>query len=190
MPAPIEDYALIGDLHTSALVSRDGAIDWLCLPRLDSDAAFAALLGDENNGHWTVRPVDPVTKVTRKYINGTLLLETTMTTESGTIAVTDFMPIREVHPTIFRIVRGVSGTVTVTSEIALRFGYGRITPYFTDSPTGVHAQAGPDAVLFVTRAKTWVQDKNIHAEMTVREGEAYLGSNKDAQIANVFSDRM
>ncbi len=173
MSAPIEDYALIGDLHTSALVSREGAIDWLCLPRLDSDAAFASLLGDESNGHWTVRPTEPVTSVTRKYIDGTLVLETTMNTDSGTITLTDFMPIRETHPTIFRIVRGVSGTVTVGSEMALRFGYGRITPYYTSSATGIHAQAGPDAVLYVTRAKTWLADKNIHSEMTVREGETY-----------------
>ena len=87
MAAPIEDYALIGDLHTSALISSAGAIDWLCLPRLDSDAAFAALLGTEENGHWTVKPADPVTEVSRGYRDGTLLLDTTMTTATGSVTI-------------------------------------------------------------------------------------------------------
>lgn len=172
MAAPIEDYALIGDLHTSALISSAGAIDWLCLPRLDSDAAFAALLGTEENGHWTVKPADPVTEVSREYRDGTLLLDTTMTTATGSVTITDFMPIRDQTPTLFRIVRGVSGTVKMTSELVLRFGYGRIKPFFTQSPTGILAQAGPDATLFVARCNSTVKDGNVYSEFQVREGEA------------------
>ena len=98
MPAPIEDYALVGDLHTAALISRDGSIDWLCLPRFDSEACFAALLGDERNGHWQIAPASGVSRVRRRYLPGTLVLETEFATASGTVRVADCMPVRGSRP--------------------------------------------------------------------------------------------
>ena len=152
MAGLIEDYALIGDLHTSALVSRTGSIDWLCLPRLDSDASFAALLGTADNGHWTISPLSDVLSIERAYRPDTLVLETTMTTAEGVVKLIDFMPIRHKHPVIIRLIEGVSGTVAMRSTLAPRFGYGRITPFYLPSPSGVVAQAGPDALLHVTPA--------------------------------------
>ncbi len=151
MPALIEDYALIGDLHTSALVSKEGAIDWLCLPRLDSDACFAAILGTEANGHWTIRPEGDITDVSRAYRQDTLVLETTMTTADGVVRLVDFMPVREEHDVacVIRLVEGVSGNVAMRSTFAPRFGFGRITPFFLDHGAGLHGQAGPDTVLHI-----------------------------------------
>lgn len=171
MPAPIEDYALIGDLHTSALVSRGGSIDWLCLPRLDSDACFAALLGTEANGHWTICPTGAVTATQRRYRDDTLILETTLTTDTGTVRLLDFMPIREEHPAIIRIVQGIGGTVEMRSTLALRFGYGRIRPFFFHSPAGIHAQAGPDAVLHIAPGSVQADSGDVVAQFTVREGD-------------------
>lgn len=149
MAALIEDYALIGDLQTNALISRDGAMDWLCLPRLDADATFAALLGTEANGHWTVRPTDGIVSVERAYAPETLVLETTFTTSTGSMKLIDFMPIRVGQPVIIRIVEGLSGTVDVRSVMAPRFGFGQIKPFFDRSAAGVLAQAGPDILLHV-----------------------------------------
>ena len=125
----IEDYALVGDLQTAALVSRDGSVDWLCFPRFDSGACFASLLGGPEHGCWSLRPVSPGTS-TRRYLHDTLVLETTWTTEDGSVArVIDFMPPRGKAPDIVRIVEGVKGCVEFRSELTIRFDYGRIVPW-------------------------------------------------------------
>lgn len=171
MAGLIEDYALIGDLHTSALVSRTGSIDWLCLPRLDSDASFAALLGTADNGHWTISPLSDVLSIERAYRPDTLVLETTMTTAEGVVKLIDFMPIRHKHPVIIRLIEGVSGTVAMRSTLAPRFGYGRITPFYLPSPSGVVAQAGPDALLHVTPAQARIEGADALCEVTVVAGQ-------------------
>ncbi len=169
----IEDYALIGDLHTSALISTHGAIDWLCLPRLDSDACFAALLGTEANGHWTVAPVGEVTAVTRSYRDESLVLETILTTATGSVRLTDFMPVRDEHPVIIRIVEGITGSVDMRSHLAPRFGFGHIKPFYTQAPAGLQAQAGPDVMLHIHPADTDVRVEGGDAicDFTVAEGQ-------------------
>src|SRR5262245_50216495 len=126
VPARIEDYALIGDCHTAALVSRDGSIDWLCFPRFDSGACFAALLGDEENGHWRIAPVDEPTRVTRRYRDGTLILETTFETASGAVTLIDCMPPRSEEPDVVRIVVGKRGRVSMRMRLVIRFDYGSV----------------------------------------------------------------
>ncbi len=128
MPAPIEDYALVGDLHTAALISRDGSIDWLCLPRFDSEACFAALLGDERNGHWQIAPASGVSQIRRRYRPGTLVLETEFSTASGTVRLADCMPVRGADPVLIRLVEGVTGQVDMRMTLAPRFEYGLTTP--------------------------------------------------------------
>src|SRR6478735_94997 len=113
MPSRIEDYALLGDCQTAALVARDGSIDWLCLPRFDSGACFAALLGTADNGRWQIAPTAAVTQTRRRYVGDTLVLETEFHTPDGVVAVTDFMPVRETTPDLVRIVEGRGGTVPV-----------------------------------------------------------------------------
>ena len=129
MPLRIEDYGIIGDTHTAALVGRDGSIDWLCLPRFDSDACFAALLGDAGNGRWRIAPKDAKHLATRRYRGHTLVLETTFECEAGVVRIVDCMPIREAHPQVVRMVEGISGRVTMRMDLAMRFGYGSLTPW-------------------------------------------------------------
>jgi GH15 family glucan-1,4-alpha-glucosidase len=127
-PLPIEDYAMIGDRSTAALVGRDGSIDWLCLPHFDSHACFAALLGDRGNGRWRIGPTAPAT-TTRRYLPGSLVLETTHETESGTVRVTDAMPTGDSRADVVRIIEGISGEVKVEQDLVIRFGYGRVPPW-------------------------------------------------------------
>jgi GH15 family glucan-1,4-alpha-glucosidase len=172
--ARIEDYALIGDLQTAALVERGGSIDWLCFPRFDSGACFAALLGTPENGRWLLAPTAPATS-TRRYLHDTLVLETTWETEDGSVArVLDFMPPRGRAPDIVRIVEGVKGSVHMRSELAIRFDYGRIVPWVRkrthERDTRV-AIAGPDALCFRTPAQTRGEDMRTISELSVDEGE-------------------
>lgn len=141
----IGDYALIGDSQTAALVGRDGSTDWLCLPAFDSEACFAALLGDEGNGRWLLAPVDPGGSARRRYVDDTLVLETTWHTPTGSVQVLDFMPPRGEAPDVVRIVRGVSGRVQMRSELRLRFDYGHVDPWLRRLDGQVGAVAGPDA---------------------------------------------
>ncbi|MEU3405970.1 glycoside hydrolase family 15 protein [Streptomyces sp. NPDC006670] len=176
MTQPIEDYALIGDLMTSALVGRDGSIDWLCLPRFDSGACFAALLGDEENGHWRIAPAgaaDGERCTRRAYADGTLVLESLWETDEGTVKVTDFMPQRDTAPDVMRIVEGVSGRVTVRSTLRLRFDYGRVVPWVRRSEGDRVAVAGPDSVWFRSEppVRTWGEDNSTRSEFTVGPGE-------------------
>ena len=171
MPLPIEDYALIGDCQTAALVGRDGSIDWACLPRFDSDACFAALLGTEKNGRWKIAPTEKLTRTTRKYLGDTLVLETEFETASGVVAVLDFMPIRGVAPDIVRIVEGRRGEVPVRLDFTLRFGYGSVMPWVQRDDGGVTAIAGPDAVHLAASAETHGEDFSTVAEFTVKTGQ-------------------
>src|SRR5215469_15827803 len=125
MPGKIEDYALIGDLETAALIDRNGSIDWLCWPDFSSEACFASLLGTEENGYWKISPMDGEWTTSRRYRAHTLILETTFAQENGAIRLTDFMPPRGVHSDVVRIVEGVRGRVKVRMELSLRFDYGR-----------------------------------------------------------------
>jgi GH15 family glucan-1,4-alpha-glucosidase len=175
VPGLIEDYALIGDLHTAALVGRDGSIDWLCVPRFDSGACFAALLGDKENGHWRIAPEGATTCTSRSYRGETLVLETLWKTEDGTVKVIDFMPHRDEVPDIVRIVEGVSGRVEMRGALRLRFDYGRIIPWVRRIDGRRRAVAGPDAVWLRAdrNAHTYGRDFCTHSEFTVKAGERY-----------------
>ncbi|HEX7154842.1 MAG TPA: glycoside hydrolase family 15 protein [Thermoanaerobaculia bacterium] len=146
MASLIEDYALIGDLQTCALVARDGSIDWMCVPRFDSPACFAALLGTDDHGRWKIAPKDAVVSVERKYRDDTLILETTFATATGRVRVVDFMPLRTEAIDLIRIVEGVEGHVPMRMDFAIRFDYGSIVPWVRAIDGGIRAVAGPDTV--------------------------------------------
>ncbi|MEU6086260.1 glycoside hydrolase family 15 protein [Streptomyces sp. NPDC047085] len=173
MNARIEDYALIGDEQTAALVGKDGSIDWLCLPRFDSGACFAKLLGGEDNGHWRIAPAGADTCTRRAYRPDTLVLDTEWDTADGTVRVTDLMPQRDRAPDVVRIVEGVSGRVTVRSTLRLRFDYGSIVPWMRRSDGHRVAVAGPDSVWLRSEppVRIWGEDFSTRSEFTVSEGE-------------------
>ena len=151
MPSRIEDYALIGDCETAALVARDGSIDWLCWPRFDSDACFAALLGGTEHGRWRIAPREPVQTITRRYRPNTLILETRFETADGVATLVDFMPLRGSNSNIVRLVIGERGRIVMCAELVLRFGYGAIVPWVTRlEDRTLRAVAGPDMVLMRT----------------------------------------
>jgi GH15 family glucan-1,4-alpha-glucosidase len=167
----IEDYALIGDLQTSALVGRNGSVDWLCLPRFDSASCFTALLGEEKHGRWLIAPAGEVRVVSRRYREGTLVLETDFETADGTARVIDFMPPRDGGaPQLMRIVQGLRGRVPMRMQLIIRFGYGLIVPWVQRVPDGIVAQAGPDAVHLSTPVEVHGENLTTVAEFTVHEG--------------------
>jgi GH15 family glucan-1,4-alpha-glucosidase len=167
----IEDYALIGDCETAALVSRTGSIDWLCFPCFDSDACFAALLGTPEHGRWLIAPAVPVHDVTRRYMGDTAILETEFRTATGTVSLIDFMPVRSGNPDVVRIVVGRSGSVPMRLELIIRFDYGSVVPWVRRFDGGISAVGGPDSLLLHSRVP--LRGENFHtvAEFTVREGE-------------------
>ncbi|MGW0815007.1 glycoside hydrolase family 15 protein [Streptomyces viridiviolaceus] len=169
----IEDYALIGDQQTAALVSADGSVDWLCLPRFDSAACFAKLLGDEDNGHWRIAPAGAERCTRRAYRPDTLVLDTEWETEDGAVRVTDFMPQRDRAPDVVRIVEGLSGEVTVHSVLRLRFDHGSIVPWVRRTDGHRVAVAGPDSAWLRSEpeVRTWGRDFGTHSEFTVAAGE-------------------
>jgi len=174
VPLRIEDYAVIGDLHTMALVGTDGSIDWLCLPHFDSGACFARLLGDDSNGYWKIAPAGApgtVTATRRRYRDDTLVLETEMDTAEGTIRLIDCMPIREQRPQVVRVVEGVRGTVPIHMELVVRFDYGESIPWVTKHDHLLTATAGPNAVSLWTSAQTHGEHLATISDVTVREGE-------------------
>ncbi|MFF5972842.1 glycoside hydrolase family 15 protein [Streptomyces sp. NPDC012769] len=173
MTQRIDDYALIGDLQTAALVGRDGSIDWLCLPRFDSAACFAALLGDEDNGHWRIAPKGATSCTSRRYAEDSLVLETLWETRTGTVKVVDFMPQRDKAPDVVRIVEGVSGTVEMNAVLRLRFDYGSIVPWVRRADGHRVAVAGPDSVWLRSEppVKTWGQQFGTWSSFTVSAGE-------------------
>jgi len=168
----IEDYALIGDCESAALVSRDGSIDWLCWPRFDSDACFAALLGTSEHGRFRVAPEDEPTKVTRRYRPNTLILETRFETASGAVTLIDFMPIRGRNPDCVRIVVGERGSVKMCAELVLRFGYGDVVPWVRKLGNGaLRAIAGPDMVVLRTPVHLRGENMKTVGAFTVSEGD-------------------
>ncbi|MEU6736675.1 glycoside hydrolase family 15 protein [Streptomyces physcomitrii] len=171
----IEDYALIGDMQTAALVCRDGTIDWLCLPRFDSHAVFAGLLGTEEHGFWRLGPAagseDPPPAVRRSYRGDSLILESEWDTPRGTVRVTDFMPPRDGAPQLVRIVEGVTGRVPMRSALRMRFSYGRIVPWVHKVDGRTVAVAGPDSVWLDAEAETYGKDLTTYADFTVSPGE-------------------
>ncbi len=167
----VEDYALIGDCETAALVSRDGSIDWLCFPRFDSPACFAALLGTPEQGRWLLTPADPVTSVRRRYRGDTTILETELTTAGGVVTLIDFMPVRSGLPDVVRIVTGVRGQVRMRMELTIRFDYGSIVPWVRRVPGGISAVGGPDSLLLRTPVPLRGEAFRTLSEFVVREGE-------------------
>jgi GH15 family glucan-1,4-alpha-glucosidase len=167
----IEDYALIGDCQTTALVGKDGSIDWLCLPRFDSGACFAALLGGPEHGRWLLAPRAPATRVTREYRDGTLLLDTTFESPDGTVVVTDFMPMRDAVPHVVRIVRGVRGRVTMHTELVVRFDYGSVVPWVKKDGNGIRAVAGAHALHVASDVPLRGEDMTTVADFDVAAGQ-------------------
>ncbi|MFF5368892.1 glycoside hydrolase family 15 protein [Streptomyces sp. NPDC013187] len=172
MPS-IEDYALIGDEQTAALVGTDGSVDWLCLPRFDSAACFARLLGDEDNGFWRIAPVGADRCTRRAYRPDTLVLDTEWETEQGAVRVTDLMPQRDRAPDLVRVVEGLDGEVTLHSVLKLRFDYGSIVPWVRKADGHRVAVAGPDSTWLRSEPEvtSWGEDFGTHAEFTVKKGE-------------------
>lgn len=172
MASPIEDYAMIGDLGTAALVARDGSIDWLCWPRFDSDACFAALLGRPEHGRWRVAPKDSKATVTRHYRPNTLILETHFDTSDGAATVIDFMPVRDGGSHLIRLVVGESGRVTFHSELILRFDSGAAVPWVTRvNETTSRAIAGPDMVVLRTPVGTHGENFKTVSNFAINAGE-------------------
>ncbi|MFI1225456.1 MULTISPECIES: glycoside hydrolase family 15 protein [unclassified Streptomyces] len=176
MAGRIEDYALIGDMQTAALVCRDGTADWLCLPRFDSHAVFAGLLGTEEHGFWRLGPAraegtEPAFADRRRYRGDSLILESEWDTPRGTVRVTDFMPPRDGAPQLIRIVEGVSGRVPMRSELRMRFSYGRVTPWVHKVDNRTVAVAGPDSVWLDTEADTYGKNLTTYSDFTVGPGD-------------------
>ncbi|MEU9784517.1 glycoside hydrolase family 15 protein [Streptomyces phaeochromogenes] len=176
MAGRIEDYALIGDMQTAALVCRDGTVDWLCLPRFDSHAVFAGLLGTEEHGFWRLGPAHaadaaPPTAVRRRYRGDSLILESEWDTSRGTVRVTDFMPPRDGAPQLIRIVEGVTGRVPMRSALRMRFSYGRVVPWVHKHEGRTVAVAGPDSVWFDTECETYGKALTTYSDFTVAPGD-------------------
>ena len=172
MGARIEDYGLIGDCETAALVSKDGSIDWLCWPRFDSGACFAALLGNSKNGRWRIAPAQAKSRITRRYRPATLILETTFTTADGEVTVIDFMPLREQASHLVRLVVGTRGTVAIRTELVIRFDYGQSVPWVKRTENGdLLAISGPDMVVLRTPVEMRGEQLTSVGEFTVSAGE-------------------
>jgi GH15 family glucan-1,4-alpha-glucosidase len=168
---PVEDYALIGDTHTAALVGRNGSIDWLCLPRFDSGACFAALLGNEEHGFWRIAPSADHGRVARRYRGETLVLETEFHTGDGVVRVVDCMPHRSDHASVVRVVEGVSGRVAMRMDLVIRFDYGWVVPWMQRAGDHLHGIADPDSICLATPAQTRGENLRTIAEFMVGPGE-------------------
>jgi GH15 family glucan-1,4-alpha-glucosidase len=168
---PIEDYGIIGDLHTAALVGRDGSIDWLCLPRFDSAACFSTLLGTDEHGRWKIAPKGGHLATHRRYRGDSLVLESEFVTAEGTVRVIDCMPIRQEHPEIVRLVEGVKGRVSMRMDMTIRFGYGQIVPWVRRLDGTLTAIAGPDGLSLWTPVHTRGEDFHTLADFSVSEGQ-------------------
>ena len=171
MSTRIEDYALIGDRRSAALVSRGGSVDWLCWPRFDSDACFAALLGDENHGRWRIGPTSGTATTVRRYRPSTLILETRHTTPEGSACVTDLMPIGREHGAIVRRVAGESGEIAFALDLALRFDYGTEPPWLRATPREIIAVVGPDLVALRSEIDLQALDGRITGNFSVKAGQ-------------------
>lgn len=178
MAAPLEHYGLIGDTETVALVSRSGSIDWLCLPRIDSNACFAQLLGTGSHGYWSIRPAAPVRRIDQRYRPETLILETEVSCEGGRVRVIDFMPPEERGPAhevhaLIRIVEGIEGEVPMHSDLSVRFGYGKLTPWIQIEGSRATLTSGPDALAFTSPipfVPDW-ESARLESSFTLRAGQ-------------------
>ncbi len=166
----LEEYAIVGDTHTIAIVGRNGSVDWLCFPRFDSGACFAALLGEREHGRWLLAPRGEIRRASRRYRDGTMVLETELETADGTVRLIDFMPIRDRAPDLVRIVEGVRGRVTMQLELVIRYDYGSIIPWVRRDDGRLHAIAGPDALMFATPIATCGRGLTTVAEFSVEPG--------------------
>jgi GH15 family glucan-1,4-alpha-glucosidase len=176
MSQRIEDYALIGDLHTAALVGLDGSVDWLCLPHFDSPSCFARLLGTEDHGFWRLAPVGGAKEIVatrRWYRPDTLVVETEFDTPTGTVRITDCMPVRDEHPHLVRSIEGVSGSVDMRMDLTVRFDYGEVVPWVTTHDGLTRLTAGPDSLALWHRVEVVGQELSSVAEFTVTEGQRY-----------------
>ena len=176
MALRIEDYAIIGDMHTAAVVGADGSIDWLCLPDFDSPSCFARLVGTDAHGYWKIAPAGGASAVLssrRRYREDSLVLETEFETATGTVRVTDFMPVGLSHPHVMRIVEGLAGSVEMALELTVRFDYGDAVPWTTSSPGLVRMTAGPDAVALWHRVHPEGRDLTTVADFTVATGQRF-----------------
>ena len=173
MALPIEDYALIGNLRTAALVGRDGSIDWLCVPRFDDAACFCALLGTPEHGRWLLAPARSVRRTTRRYRNQSLILETEFVTASGAVRVVDFMPMWGDRTDIVRIVEGLRGRVAMRMELVLRFGYGSVIPWVRRVDGALLATGGPHSAEVRAAVDTHGEDFRTVAEFTVATRTAH-----------------
>lgn len=173
MACRIEDYAIIGDTQTVALVGNDGSIDWLCVPRVDSGAVFASLLGTEDNGRWLLAPAGGLREVERTYRGDTLVLETTFHTDNGVVRLVDCMPIRGQSVDIVRCIHGVSGRVPMRMDLRIRFDYGSIVPWVTRRDGRLHAVAGPNALVLTTPVEVVGAGDASVADFVVEEGDSY-----------------
>ena len=172
VPLPLEHYALIGDLQSAALVGSDGSIDWLCLPRFDSGACFAALLGTADHGRWVLAPTGGHSTARRRYRNGTLVLESEFETADGVVRVVDCMPPRGSQPELVRVVDGISGCVPMETDLVVRFDYGRVVPWVSRRDGRLSAVAGPDALWLDAEVALHGDDMHTRGEFSVREGES------------------
>jgi GH15 family glucan-1,4-alpha-glucosidase len=172
MALPIEAYGVIGDTRTAALVGRDGSIDWLCVPRFDSAACFAALLGDETHGRWKLAPAAPVRATRRRYCGDSMVLETELDTEEGTVRLTDWMPVTGGYPEVCRLVEGVRGRVDMRMELVIRFDYGSVVPWVQQVDGAVVAMGGPDALFLWSPVDTRGERLTTVAEFSVAEGQS------------------
>ena len=194
LPLAIEDYALIGDCITAALVGRNGSIDWLCWPRFDGNACFAALLGTSEHGRWQICPADPAPRISRAYRDGSMVLETVFDTADGRVAVIDFMPIGRANSSVIRLVQGQRGKVAMRLHMALRFDYGTTVPWVTqlEDGSGLSAIAGPSRV--VLRSPVALRGRNFAtvAEFDVAEGEwvPFVHDTRHLPPAAARSDRL
>src|SRR6202166_961901 len=173
MSLPIENYALVGDCHTAALVGNDGSIDWLCLPRFDSGACFAALLGGPEHGRWLLAPAAKPRRVERRYRGDTLILETDFETEEGSVRIIDFMPLSDHRWDIVRIVQGLSGRVDLRMELLVRFDYGSIVPWVHRSGETLLLTAGPDTLELTASAAVKGENMKTVADFSVSAGERH-----------------
>jgi GH15 family glucan-1,4-alpha-glucosidase len=171
MTLKIEDYGVIGDTHTAALVGRNGSVDWLCLPWFDSGACCTALLGGPEHGRWLIAPRDAGGQSHRRYVGTSMILQTDFETATGAVRITDFMPVRRAEPDLVRIVEGLRGEVAMHMELAARFDYGSIVPWILHSGNSFRTIGGPDALALRTAVQLSKMDGNVQAEFTVAAGQ-------------------
>ena len=171
MTVKIEDLALIGDLHTAALLDNRGSIVWMCVPRFDSDTPFASLLGTPDNGEWSLRPVSPVKESRRRYREATLVIETVLTCDQGSVRLIDFMPHREEQPTVVRIVEGMSGCVEMTSVVACRFNFGELPPWARRIGDAITLTVGENGMALRTTVRSEIEGRDAVSRFAVSAGE-------------------